>query len=280
MPEAALSYCALEVRRNDPERFLTCLFAPADRREALFALYAFNQEVAKTRAIVSEPLLGEIRLTWWREAIEEIYEGTPRQHAVVQALAEAVRAHDLPPAPFERLIEARGQDLLPEPPADLPALLAYADGTAGTLTDLCLAALGGVDRQDDLARSAGIAVALTGLLRALPFHAREHWVTLPSSLLEAQGVGLRELYDLKPGTGLNRIVEIVADSARAHLAEARRLRRHVPKRALAALLPLTLAEGHLKRLAKNGHDVFDTSLGEKSPLAAWRLSWMALRGRF
>ena len=111
MPEAALSYCALEVRRHDPERFLTCLFAPAERREALFALYAFNQEVAKTRAIVSEPLLGEIRLTWWREAIAQIYEGTPLQHAVVRALAEAVRAHDLPRAPFDRLIEARGQDL-------------------------------------------------------------------------------------------------------------------------------------------------------------------------
>ncbi|MCH2396075.1 phytoene/squalene synthase family protein [Oceanibaculum sp.] len=280
MPEAALSYCAQEVRRHDPERFLTCLFAPADRREALFALYAFNQEVAKTRAIVSEPLLGEIRLTWWREAIAEIYEGTPRQHAVVQALAGAVRAHDLPRAPFDRLIESRGQDLQPEPPADLPALLDYADGTAGTLADLCLSALGGVERQAGIARTAGIAVALTGLLRALPFHAREHWVNLPASLMEQHGVGLRELYDLKPGAGLNRVVESVADSARAHLNETRSLRRHVPKRALAALLPLTLAEGHLKRLAKNGHDVFDTSLAEKSPLAAWRLSWMALRGRF
>ncbi|RKQ73018.1 phytoene/squalene synthase family protein [Oceanibaculum indicum] len=280
MPDAALSYCAQEVRRHDPERFLTCLFAPADRREALFALYAFNQEVAKTRAIVSEPLLGEIRLTWWREAIAEIYEGTPRQHAVVQALAEAVQAYSLPRAPFDRLIEARGQDLQPEPPADLQALLDYADGTAGTLTDLCLSALGGVEQQAGIARAAGTAVALTGLLRALPFHAREHWVNLPASLMEQHGVGLRELYDLKPGAGLNRVVESVADSARAHLVEARSLRRHVPKRALAALLPLTLAEGHLKRLAKNGHDVFDTSLGEKPPLAAWRLSWMALRGRF
>lgn len=280
MPDAALSYCALEVRRSDPERFLTCLFAPAERREALFALYAFNQEVAKTRAIVSEPLLGEIRLTWWREAIAEIYEGMPRQHAVVQALAEAVRTHDLPRAPLERLIVTRGRDLLPEPPADLPALLDYADGTAGTLTGLCLSALGGVQRQDDLARSAGIAVALTGLLRALPFHAREHWVNLPASLMEEQGVSLRELYDLQPGDGLKRVVGTVAESARAHLAEARTLRRHVPKRALAALLPMTLAEGHLNRLARNGHDVFDTGLGEKSPLAAWRLSWMALRGRY
>ncbi|MBU0723467.1 MAG: squalene/phytoene synthase family protein [Alphaproteobacteria bacterium] len=280
MADESLSYCASEVRLNDPERFLTCLFAPAERREALFALYAFNQEIAKTRAVVSEPLLGEIRLTWWREAIAEIYEARPRQHAVVQALAEAVAAHDLTRAHFDRLIETRSRDLEPEAPADLPALLDYADGTAGTLTALCLEALGADSAVESVARPAGIAVALTGLIRAIPFHAREHWVNLPASLLDAHGVTLQEIFDLQRPPGLPKIVEALADLARQNLAEARAHRSAVPRPALAALLPLTLAEGHLRLLAKNGHDVFDARLAEKSPLAAWRLSWMAWRGRY
>ena len=67
--EAALSYCGQEVRKYDKDRFLTALFAPADRREALFALYAFNLEIAKTREVVTEPVLGQIRLQWWYDAI-------------------------------------------------------------------------------------------------------------------------------------------------------------------------------------------------------------------
>lgn len=278
MSEAALSYCAREVRRNDPERFLTCLFAPAERREALFALYAFNQEIAKTRSVVSEPLLGEIRLTWWRDAIGEIYQGQPRQHEVVQELAKAVAAYGLTRAHFDRMIEARAQDLTEEPPADMPALLAYAEGTSSTLTALCLEVLGAP--ASEAATPAGIAVALTGLVRAIPFHARDHWVNIPASLLREHAVDIQALYDLRKPDGLRRCVETIADAARENRAAARAMRGSVPKPALAALLPLTLADAHLTLLAKNGHDVYDPRLGEKSPLASWRLTWAALRGRY
>ena len=74
MSSTRLSYCADQVRRQDRERYLTALFAPAGRREDLFALYAFNLEVAKTAEVVSEAMVGRIRLQWWREAIEEIEE--------------------------------------------------------------------------------------------------------------------------------------------------------------------------------------------------------------
>ena len=127
--EDARSYCAGEVRRYDPERFLTVLFAPDRCRAPLVALYAFNLEVAKIREVVSEPLLGEIRLQWWREAIEEIFEGTPRRHAVVEALADAVHGASLPREPFDRLIDARAMDLATEPPATLDVLERYAANT-------------------------------------------------------------------------------------------------------------------------------------------------------
>src|SRR3546814_269270 len=65
-----LSPCAAELRRHDPDRFLTGLFAPGERREALFALYTFNLEVARSREMVREPMLGRMRLQWWRETID------------------------------------------------------------------------------------------------------------------------------------------------------------------------------------------------------------------
>src|SRR5689334_20676146 len=80
-----LSPLAALVRRHDRDRYQTALFAPADRRDALFALYAFNYEVARVRENVSQPMLGQIRLQWWREVIAASYAGAPaRRHEIVQ----------------------------------------------------------------------------------------------------------------------------------------------------------------------------------------------------
>ena len=76
--EEELSYCGAEVHRHDPDRFLAALYATPAQRESLLTLYAFNLEIAKVRESVSEPMLGEIRLQWWREALEEAYAGTTR----------------------------------------------------------------------------------------------------------------------------------------------------------------------------------------------------------
>jgi len=80
------------LRRHDRDRYLSALFVPADRRGAAIALYVFNHEIAKTREVVTEPLLGQIRLQWWREAIGEAYAGGAiRPHEVMTPLAGAIR---------------------------------------------------------------------------------------------------------------------------------------------------------------------------------------------
>src|SRR5258706_5215376 len=147
MTQGELSYCAAELQRHDRPRFLTALFAPRCRREDLFALYAFNLEIAKILETVSETMLGRIRLQWWRETIAGLYEGNVRNHAVVQALAAAIEAHGLPREKFEALIDARESDLEEEPPADLAALLRYAEASAGHLVALAARILsaGGAD---------------------------------------------------------------------------------------------------------------------------------------
>src|SRR5512132_1000725 len=105
------AFCADLVRRNDYDRFLSALFAPEPFRGRLFALYAFNYEVAKTADTVSQPLLGQIRLQWWREALDEIYAGRNRRHEVVGALGQTIKDANLPRAPFDALLEARELDL-------------------------------------------------------------------------------------------------------------------------------------------------------------------------
>ncbi|MGF6231875.1 NADH dehydrogenase [ubiquinone] 1 alpha subcomplex assembly factor 6 [Inquilinus ginsengisoli] len=270
-----------QVRRLDHDRYLTCLFAPAPRRAGLFALYAFNIEVAKTREVVSQPLLGQIRLQWWRDAIGEIYDGRPRRHEVLDALAPAIWAYDLSRAHFDTVLDARERDLEDEPPATLADLERYAADTAGPLLRLHLEVLG--VREDAAHRAAtavGTAWALVGLMRALPFHARQKRLYLPQEIIAAAGVDRGLLFEMKPHDGLRRAAARVAEAARERLAEARALRHEVPRTAVPALLSARLADGYLRRLRRAGHDVFSALVQEPPPLRQADLVLGAILGRY
>lgn len=255
-PRPRLSAPGELVRRYDPDRFLTALFAPADRREDLFALYAFNHEIAKTREVVSEPLLGSIRLQWWREALDDVYAGKMRRHEVVEPLAAAVRRRGLPRSLFDRLIDARERDLEDAAPATLAALESYAEASGGTLVELALHVLDAAEPAALAAgRGAGTAWALTGLARAVPFHARARRQYLPAAVMAETGARQTDLFELRATPPLAAAVRQVAAAARRHLAAARAERAAVPRRALPALLPAAIAELYLARLDAIGHDV-------------------------
>src|SRR5262245_55392867 len=194
--------CAEQVRAGDRERFLCSLFAPEPARGDLWALLAFNLEIARTRETVSEPTLGEIRLQWWREAIEAAYDGTARPHPVVRALAAAIGRAKPPRERFERLLPAREHDLYDDPVPDPAALADSAAGTSGELSVLALDLLGVGDlAAQQAARHVGIAWALTGLIRAMPFLASQRRLPLPANLLAAEGVTAESIFAGRPEPG-------------------------------------------------------------------------------
>src|SRR5487761_327814 len=94
--DSKLTALAALVNQHDRDRFVTALFAPEDRRENLFALYAFNYELAKVHESVREPMMGRVRLQWWRDTLAEIAAGQPpRRHEVAEPLARAIRDRHL-----------------------------------------------------------------------------------------------------------------------------------------------------------------------------------------
>ncbi len=203
MPQ--LSYCAEQVRRFDNDRFICSLYAPPDEREALAAVYAFNLEVARIREIAREPLLGHMRLQWWRDAVDRIYSGQPPGHQVAAALAGAVDRFGLGRGYFDRILDARALDLDDAGPPTLDALIEYADNTSATLAELSLEILGETgDAPRRAARDVGIAWALTGILRAVPFHAQARRVYLPSELNRQAGLDVARMFEAGPTDGLAR----------------------------------------------------------------------------
>ena len=281
------------VRRHDRDRYQTALFAPVDRREALFALYAFNYEIARVRESVTQPMLGQIRLQWWREVVETAYAGeVPRRHEVTEPLTAAIHKFGLSRPHFDRMIDGRETDLGDEPPADMVALETYAEATSATVIFLALEILGigspmEWDRRHLAGNAAGMAVvhvgigyALAGLLRALPFHARTGRCYIPTDVATESGLDPRDYSGLRPTPSLRRAVSRIVETAESHLVSARRVRAEVPRAALPALLPAVIAERALARLRRARWDPFDPRLAAADTLQSWRLAVAAVLGRF
>ena len=269
-----LSYVADAVRRYDRDRFLTALFAPAERREHLMALYAFNLEIAKTREAVSEPVIGLMRLQWWRDALAQIYEsGQPPHHAVAEALAAAIATHRLDRAGFERLIEARERDLEDTTFASLGELERYAEETTAPLFGLGLAVLGVQDPDDEAIRKLSVGYALCGLVRAVPFLLRARRIVIPDDLIARHAVDLKALLALKPAAGLTAAVETLCGRAGHLLAEGRAARPRRARGDVPIMLNGRVAEHYLGRLRRAGYNPFDPELATRPAMLAATL-WL------
>jgi phytoene synthase len=100
------SHAAQEARRHDWNRYICALFAPPREREALFALIAFHGEIVRAGEMVREPIMGEIRKQWWRDAVEAIYGGgTLPATPTVDALAAGITDFRLPRREIDELID-------------------------------------------------------------------------------------------------------------------------------------------------------------------------------
>jgi len=277
MSQADTEYCAALVRGFDRDRYIADLFAPTERRDAMFALHAFNSEVARIREAITNPLAGEVRLQWWSEALIGGARGDIRANPVAAALLDAIETYNLPRQTFFALLDARVFDLYDDPMPSVNDLEGYAGETSSALIQLATIVLSGVaDRSSaEAAGHAGVAYAITGLLRAFPHHARRGQCYVPLDMLKAHGL-----------TRDDAVSGLATPALRAALGDMRVLARKHYELALAALsgldpvilpafLPLALVPGDLERMARP-HDPFK-DVPAQPPLArVWRL-WRASR---
>jgi phytoene synthase len=266
-----LSYCAGEVRASDPDRYLATLFAPAAAREVLFALYAFDHEIARVPRVVTEPMAGMVRFQWWREALDGIEAGKPLAHPVIAALhahwpvLRPLRPH------LDTAIDGCELELTSAPPADLAALEQRLEASCGTITRAAVDLLGASDDETHgAARHLGLALGLVRLLRFLPSDLRRRQVPLPILMLARHDLDPAGVAAARDGRALSPVVAELAKRARDHLREARRRRRRVAGSASAVLLCALLLDDYLDRLARARHDPF-------VPVATRSNAWAPLK---
>ncbi|NVO13767.1 MAG: phytoene/squalene synthase family protein [Rhodoplanes sp.] len=267
-------HCEVLVREADRDRFLAALFAPAGLRPHLFALYAFNAEVARVRDAAKTPIAGEIRLQWWRDALSGEGHGEVRANPVADALLTTVAAHGLPVAPLLDLIEARSFDLYDDPMPSLEALYGYVRKTSSGLIDSAARILAGPDPFiAALAGPAGIGWGLARILQAVPLHAARGQVYVPADFLREHGVDPADILARRTGPGFSAALADLRARARLELAEAARATKMLPVAAAPAFLPVALAGPLLDRLERQqAADPFALV-----DLPAWRRQWILWR---
>ena len=274
--EADYAACRALVRTEDRDRYLSALFAPAEKRKHLFALYAFNVEIARIPELVREPMMGEVRLQWWRDALDGHAAGDVARNPVANALLDAVKRSNLSRGLLYELIDAKVFDLYGEPMESLGRLETYLDSTSGSLMRLTAEILAGQETPEinAVAAQAGRASAITSLLRSFGPHASRGRIFLPPlDVLTRHGSSTEEALSGQAGENLHAALREMRDIARFHLAEARSMSASLPKPVAAALLPAELAPEYLDRMEKPGYDPFRTRI----EIPPWKKPWLLWR---
>lgn len=242
------------VQKVDPARTLAARLAPKLEADRLIGLYAFQYEIARVSESVSEPMLGAIRLQWWREAVDEIRVGKPvRARDTAQALEDAFAPikFTFPLSLLDEMIDARERDLDDAPFETIQSLNDYAAATAGTLTLAAASALS----KDTIAEIVQVGLRNAGRAWGLAGLARE--------------TAIAEQFDARPRLPIRIGAADIAAEARVAYDAAKRQLRGAPAELLPAYAYVTLVPSLTRRF----------TLEAASPLAMrWRILKSAITG--
>lgn len=257
MTDAPLSLAA-QVRAQDHERYLLSLLQPAAVQPHLWALLAFAGEIARVPEVVSQEMVGLIRLAWWKERIADVYAGgQPYQHEVVHGLHDWISTAPPPREWLEALIEARQEQAGRTDIVSMEAFEAFARGTAGQLAALMSFACCGDRGLAERAVPIGTAYGMLGLVRSAPVALARGELLLPD---------LSVAYGLSP----EALREASRDVARQVRERALPLLNDAPPDGITPLLAW-LARAWEARIRAAGDDMFSSKLQESLPFLALRL---------
>jgi phytoene synthase len=267
------------VKQRDRDRYWSVLFAPKQKRSALLALYAFNAELDHITTVISEPMVGQIRLQWWRDAIDLAAPGTKTGNPIADALTAIIIEHRLPKEQVLAMVDARVPLLFGDPPSDIQSLKSSLNERAGALFENAAVILGARNETTRKAAAhAGLAYGLTETLLGLPFQASRQRIQLPPIYLESRGVNIADIYRGNPSPSLSAALADLRGIASRALQQFRTFAPELDRAVWPAFLPLTLVKPYLRAMAEQGHNPLLAVVSISPARRFWRI-WRAARRR-
>ncbi|XP_006859268.1 PREDICTED: NADH dehydrogenase (ubiquinone) complex I, assembly factor 6 [Chrysochloris asiatica] len=270
-------YCMELLRKRDYEGYLCSLLLPAESRSAAFALRAFNVELAQVKDSVSEKTIGLMRMQFWKDTVEDIYQDSPPNQPVAIELWKVIKKHNLTKRWLLRIIDEREKNLDDKVYRNIQELETYAENTQSSLLYLILELLGVKNLHADHAAShIGKAQGIVTCLRATPYHSSRRKVFLPMDICMLHGVSQEDFLRKTQGKNVRDVVYDIASQAHLHLKHARSFHKSVPVQAFPAFLQTVAVEDYLKKIQQVGFDIFHPTLQQKNallPLSLYIQSW-------
>ncbi len=258
------------------DRYLSALLAPAQTRDALMTWAAVTGEIERIPFIVTDPMIGEIRLQWWLDWLEQVHADTSSGNPLADAMSEVIRGHALPVEPIRTMIEARIADLYADPVADFDAFATYLEDTEGNafLLGAKIGTRSAMNEAKSACLLAGRAYGTARTLAKLPDFATKGRWPLPVQSTEVVSGSNGDI--LAPENTAQRAAAAgrAAKFATEALAEARASVTSPDKALRASLLPLALVEPYLAGLEKAGRDPLLQPAAMMPLTRVWRL-WRA-----
>ena len=163
------AFCKALVEARDPDRYLVSAALSEAAQARLWPLYALNLELACVPWASEQPLVSEMRLQWWVDALAETAHGKPpKGHPVLEPLSHVIREAALPLDLLTGMAEARRWDVWTEPFEDEAAFTDYIDQTSSALMCLAAKALGAGAGAEGAVRAFGWGAGVAAWLRAVP----------------------------------------------------------------------------------------------------------------
>jgi phytoene synthase len=264
--------CEAALRDKDRDAWLATLFAPADRRRRLHALHAFALEIAEIPGKVTQPLLGEMRLRWWEDALATPSEDTGRAHPVLDALLDTLDACRLPRPEVAALLDAHVADLYDDPMRTTDALLDYCARTVTQPLRWSARALGAAGDAEALTE-AGTALGLLRILRRLPRGGAQF---LPDDLLARHGARREDARAGAETPQLRAAIAALIERASQSFEQARRAAPAADEATRVALLPAATVPLYLQAMRARDFHPFGAPRDPSPWRRQWRL-WRAAR---
>lgn len=261
-------------RTHAPDRYMAALLVPRSYRDDLVILAAFLGEMERIPRIVREPALGEIRLQWWRDWLNNLETQPVTGNPIADAMGEVIVRHNLPRDTIADLIDVRTEDFYSDPVSGPEAFLHYIDrsetGPFHLAASITGAKLGSAE--DARLCAAARAYGAVRCLLHLPFAiSRGRW-PLPVEYLD---IDVTRFGHEENQLAAAQSRQVAMKTIRAELARLRAGNSRLSRDLLSALLPAALIEPYLQALQRE-ENWLQTPV-EISPLTrVWRL-WRAWR---
>ena len=284
------SYCMDLVKRRDYEHYLTTLLLPDKIRSMGFALRALNVEISSIRDNVSEEAIGKMRIQFWKDSINDIYNKKhiddrqehvkiPNHPVVIELHKNLLKHPNISLELLNRIISSREVFLSNHQPFQtMDDVSKYSDNTFSSINNILLECLIDSKNGNELhghakhcANQLGKAEGIVTLLRALPYNASRKRVYLPLSLLVSHKISSESIIRGIDDDELRHVIEVIAAVAEEHLENCRFRKKYLSLEEKRIMLTAVSVDSYLSRLAKVNCNVFDRLLQRKDSWLPFKL---------